>query len=85
ICQVTTRALAAETRRAEVVFVAVGKPGLIGADHIAPGAVVIDIGINRIRDATGGLMIVGDVDAAAVTPIAAALSLVPDGVGPLTT
>lgn len=85
VCQITTRDLAVETRRAEVLFVAVGKAGLIGAGHVAPGAVVIDIGINRVRDAAGAMTIVGDVDADAVAPVAAALSLVPDGVGPLTT
>lgn len=85
ICQITTRDLAAETRRAEVLFVAVGKAGLIGAEDVAPGSVVIDIGINRSRDAAGAMTIVGDVDRDAVLPVVAALSLVPDGVGPLTT
>ena len=76
-----TRDLAAVCREAEVLVVAAGRAGLIGADHVAPGAVVIDVGTNPV--AGGGLA--GDVDAAAVTGIAALLTPVPGGVGPVTT
>ena len=68
-------------REAEVLVVAAGRAGLIGADHVAPGAVVIDVGTNPVPG--GGLA--GDVDAAAVTGIAALLTPVPGGVGPVTT
>ncbi len=76
-----TRDLAAVCREAEVLVVAAGRAGLIGADHVAPGAVVIDVGTNPVPG--GGLA--GDVDAAAVTGIAALLTPVPGGVGPVTT
>lgn len=66
-------------RRADVLIAAVGRPGLIGVEHVKPGATVIDVGINR-TDA--GL--VGDVDAVAVEGVAGALTPVPGGVGPMT-
>ncbi|MER7012199.1 bifunctional 5,10-methylenetetrahydrofolate dehydrogenase/5,10-methenyltetrahydrofolate cyclohydrolase [Saccharopolyspora sp. NPDC000359] len=81
VCHRYTRDLAAHTRQAEVLVVAVGKVGLIGAEHVSPGAVVIDVGTNPTED--GGL--VGDVDADAVTGLAAGLTPVPGGVGPVTT
>jgi methylenetetrahydrofolate dehydrogenase (NADP+)/methenyltetrahydrofolate cyclohydrolase len=84
IAHVDTRDLAAACRSAGILFVAVGKAGLIPASHVAPGAVVIDIGINAVDDGDGGTMIVGDVDAAGIAAIARAISAVPDGVGPLT-
>jgi methylenetetrahydrofolate dehydrogenase (NADP+) / methenyltetrahydrofolate cyclohydrolase len=80
ICHSRTRDLAAITRQAEVLVVATGRVGLIGAEHVAPGATVIDVGTNATAD--GGL--VGDVDAA-VAEVAGALSPVPGGVGPVTT
>jgi methylenetetrahydrofolate dehydrogenase (NADP+) / methenyltetrahydrofolate cyclohydrolase len=80
ICHSRTRDLAAITRQAEVLVVAAGRAGLIGAEHVAPGATVIDVGTNATAD--GGL--VGDVDAA-VAEVAGALSPVPGGVGPVTT
>ncbi|MEV4563334.1 bifunctional 5,10-methylenetetrahydrofolate dehydrogenase/5,10-methenyltetrahydrofolate cyclohydrolase [Nonomuraea sp. NPDC049419] len=76
-----TRDLASVTARAEVLVAAAGRAGLIGRDHVAPGAVVIDVGTNPTDD--GGLT--GDVDAAAVADVAAALTPVPGGVGPVTT
>jgi methylenetetrahydrofolate dehydrogenase (NADP+)/methenyltetrahydrofolate cyclohydrolase len=76
-----TRDLARVGREAEILVVAAGRPHLIGADHVAPGAVVIDVGTNATAD--GGLT--GDVDTAAVRPIAAAVTPVPGGVGPVTT
>ena len=72
------------SRRADVVVVAVGVPHLIGADMIKPGAAVIDIGINQIKDEEGNVRIVGDVDTDAVTDIAGWITPVPGGVGPVT-
>jgi methylenetetrahydrofolate dehydrogenase (NADP+) / methenyltetrahydrofolate cyclohydrolase len=74
-----TRDLAAACRRADVLVAAVGVPRLIGAEHVRPGAVVIDVGINRGEDG-----LVGDVDFDAVAPLAAAITPVPGGVGPMT-
>ena len=75
-----TTDLAAHTREAEIVVVAAGRPGMIGAEHIRPGAAVVDVGIHRKPE--GGLC--GDVRADEVDPVAAALSPVPGGVGPMT-
>jgi methylenetetrahydrofolate dehydrogenase (NADP+)/methenyltetrahydrofolate cyclohydrolase len=75
-----TRDLAALTRQADVLVVAAGRPGLIGAEHVSPGAVVVDVGIHRKPE--GGLC--GDVRSAEVSEIAAALTPVPGGVGPMT-
>jgi methylenetetrahydrofolate dehydrogenase (NADP+)/methenyltetrahydrofolate cyclohydrolase len=79
ICHSRTRDLAATTRRADVLVAAVGRPRMITGDMVKPGAVVIDVGINR-TDA--GL--VGDVDFASVEPVASAITPVPRGVGPMT-
>jgi methylenetetrahydrofolate dehydrogenase (NADP+)/methenyltetrahydrofolate cyclohydrolase len=76
-----TRDLQSVCREADVLVVAAGQPKLIGAEHIRPGAVVIDVGTS----ATDGGKLVGDVDAAAVTGIASVLTPVPGGVGPVTT
>ena len=76
-----TRDLAGVCRGAEILVVAAGRPRLIGPDHVAPGAVVIDVGTNPTED--GGLT--GDVDTAAVQPVASAVTPVPGGVGPVTT
>jgi methylenetetrahydrofolate dehydrogenase (NADP+) / methenyltetrahydrofolate cyclohydrolase len=75
-----TRDLAAECRRADILVAAVGRPGLVRGDWIAPGAIVIDVGINR--DAAGRL--VGDVAFAEALPHAGAITPVPGGVGPMT-
>jgi methylenetetrahydrofolate dehydrogenase (NADP+) / methenyltetrahydrofolate cyclohydrolase len=75
-----TTDLIAATRTADVLFVAAGSPHLIGARHVKPGAVVIDLGITPAPDGR----IVGDVDVAAITDIARAVTLAPDGVGPVT-
>jgi methylenetetrahydrofolate dehydrogenase (NADP+)/methenyltetrahydrofolate cyclohydrolase len=72
--------LAGLCRQAEVLVVAAGRPGIVGAEHVRPGAVVVDVGIHRRPE--GGLC--GDVRAAEVEPIAAALTPVPGGVGPMT-
>ena len=84
ICHHMTRSVAMHSRRADVVLVAVGSPHLIGADMIKPGAVVIDIGINRIVPDDGTSHIVGDVDTAAVAEVAGWITPVPGGVGPVT-
>lgn len=78
--------LAAITRSAEIVIAAVGRPHFLGADHIGEGAVVIDVGINRIDDPTSpkGTRLVGDVDYDAVAARCAAITPVPGGVGPMT-
>ncbi len=77
--------LVAACRPAELLFVAAGRAGLIDARHVAPGATVIDIGVNAIPDGADGVRIVGDVDLATVARVARAVTAVPDGVGPLTT
>lgn len=84
LCHIATRDLAAHTRRADLIVVAVGKPCLIGADHIRTGAVVIDVGINRVKLPDGTGKTVGDVDFDAVKEIAAYITPVPGGVGPMT-
>ena len=75
-----TADLAAHTREADILVVAAGRPEFIGAEHVRPGAAVVDVGIHRKTE--GGLC--GDVRAAEVESIAAALSPVPGGVGPMT-
>jgi methylenetetrahydrofolate dehydrogenase (NADP+)/methenyltetrahydrofolate cyclohydrolase len=75
-----TRNLARETRRAEILVVAAGQPGLIRSEMVNRSAVVIDCGINTTTDG-----IVGDVDFAAVRPVVSAITPVPGGVGPVTT
>jgi methylenetetrahydrofolate dehydrogenase (NADP+)/methenyltetrahydrofolate cyclohydrolase len=75
--------LPALCRQADIVVAAVGKPHLIGADWLKPGAVVIDVGINRIEE-NGSSRLVGDVDFAAALPQVAAITPVPGGVGPMT-
>ena len=75
-----TRDLAAVTREADILVAAVGRPGMITADMIKPGAVVIDVGINRIADGR----LVGDVDFASASEVAGFITPVPGGVGPMT-
>jgi len=88
ICHHGTRNLSAHTRRADALFVAVGKPGLITGEMVKPGAAVIDIGINQITvDGSNGekkSKIVGDVDFDSVHEIAGWITPVPGGVGPMT-
>jgi methylenetetrahydrofolate dehydrogenase (NADP+)/methenyltetrahydrofolate cyclohydrolase len=75
-----TRDLPAECRRADIVIAAVGRPEFVTSGWIAPGATVIDVGINRLPDGR----LVGDVAFAEVAPIARAITPVPGGVGPMT-
>jgi methylenetetrahydrofolate dehydrogenase (NADP+)/methenyltetrahydrofolate cyclohydrolase len=79
ICHSHTADLGAETRRADILVSAVGRPGLITGDLVKPGAVVIDVGITRVE---GRLF--GDVDRDSVARVAAAVTPVPGGVGPMT-
>jgi len=81
-----TRDLETHTRRAEILVSAMGSPRYVKANMVRPGAVVIDVGINRIADpnAKGGTRTVGDVDFDAVRALAKAISPVPGGVGPMT-
>jgi methylenetetrahydrofolate dehydrogenase (NADP+)/methenyltetrahydrofolate cyclohydrolase len=79
-----TRDLAAECRRADIVVAAVGKPEMVRGDWIAPGATVIDVGINRVDAGNGKTRLVGDVAYAEALPHAGAITPVPGGVGPMT-
>ena len=80
ICHSKTRDLAAMTRQADILVAAVGRPRLITAPMVRQGAVVIDVGINRLPDGK----LVGDVDFAGVSEVAARITPVPGGVGPMT-
>jgi methylenetetrahydrofolate dehydrogenase (NADP+) / methenyltetrahydrofolate cyclohydrolase len=84
VCHHLTRSVAAHSRRADAVLVAVGKPRFLKADMVKPGAAVIDIGINQITDPNGNTLIVGDVDTDAVKEVASWVTPVPGGVGPVT-
>jgi len=79
VCHSRTRDLSATCRRADLLVAAVGSPRLLGADAVKPGAVVIDVGVNRTDDG-----LVGDVDFEAAAEVAAAITPVPGGVGPMT-
>ena len=83
-CHIATRDLFEHTRNADVLIVAVGKPDLIGAKHVKPGAIVIDVGINRVKGPDGQKRIVGDVQFDEVSDIASVITPVPGGVGPVT-
>ncbi len=86
IAHTATKDLAAHTRRADILAAAMGSPRFVKADMVRDGAVVIDVGINRVSDpsAKGGYRTVGDVDFDAVKQKAKAISPVPGGVGPMT-
>jgi methylenetetrahydrofolate dehydrogenase (NADP+)/methenyltetrahydrofolate cyclohydrolase len=100
VCHSRTRDLAAVTREADVLVAAIGRAGLVRAEHVKPGAVVVDVGMNRVEDAAAaadllpperadeiarkGYALVGDVHAPSVRGVAGALTPVPGGVGPLT-
>ena len=80
ICHSRTKNLAEITRNADILVAAVGRAHFVTADMVKPGAVVIDVGMNRLEDGK----LAGDVDFDAVEPIAAAITPVPGGVGPMT-
>ena len=84
VCHHLTRSVAAHSRRADAVLVAVGKPKFLRADMVKPGAAVIDIGINQITGPDEAPMIVGDVDTDGVKEVASWVTPVPGGVGPVT-
>jgi methylenetetrahydrofolate dehydrogenase (NADP+)/methenyltetrahydrofolate cyclohydrolase len=100
VCHSRTRDLASVTREADVLVAAIGRPGFVRAEHVKPGAVVVDVGMNRVDDAAAaadllpperraeferkGYALVGDVHAPSVSAVASALTPVPGGVGPLT-
>jgi len=84
VCHHLTRSVAAHSRRADAVLVAVGKPRFLKADMVKPGAAVIDIGINQVTGPGGETMIVGDVDTDSVKEVASWVTPVPGGVGPVT-
>ena len=79
-----TKNLADVTREADILIAAIGKPEFITADMVKPDAVVIDVGINRVTDATGKSRLVGDVNYEGVKVIASHITPVPGGVGPMT-
>jgi len=100
VCHSRTRDLTAVAREADILVAAIGRAGLVGAEHVKPGAVVVDVGMNRVEDAEKlrgllepsrwpefekrGYALLGDVNAPAVAQVASALTPVPGGVGPLT-
>ena len=85
ICHTGTKDMASHTRRADILIVAAGKPKAITADMVKEGAVVIDVGVNRIgKSESGKAILCGDVDFEAVKEKACAITPVPGGVGPMT-
>lgn len=84
IAHARTVDVSALTRQADILVAAVGRPGMIAADWVKPGAVVIDVGINRVEKPDGKAKLVGDVDYDAVAPVASAITPVPGGIGPMT-
>lgn len=86
MCHTGTADLSAFTKTADVVVVAAGRPNTVTGDMLKPGAVVIDVGVNRIPDATRpkGFRLVGDADFQSCSQVASAITPVPGGVGPMT-
>ncbi|MGZ8393053.1 MAG: bifunctional 5,10-methylene-tetrahydrofolate dehydrogenase/5,10-methylene-tetrahydrofolate cyclohydrolase, partial [Gemmatimonadales bacterium] len=86
VCHSRTRDLPAVTRQADILVAAIGKAEFVTADMVRPGAVVIDVGINRVDDPSRpkGYRLVGDVHYEPVARIASAITPVPGGVGPMT-
>jgi methylenetetrahydrofolate dehydrogenase (NADP+)/methenyltetrahydrofolate cyclohydrolase len=86
ICHSATRDIAAHCRRADILIAAIGVPQCVKAEMVKPGATVIDVGVNRVPDATSktGTRLVGDVDFAAVQEVAGKITPNPGGVGPMT-
>ncbi len=86
ICHSQTANLPALTRQADVLIAAIGKPEFVTADMVKPGAVVIDVGVNRVADASkkSGYRLTGDVHFPTVSPLASKITPVPGGVGPMT-
>jgi methylenetetrahydrofolate dehydrogenase (NADP+) / methenyltetrahydrofolate cyclohydrolase len=86
LCHSATRDIAAHCRRADILIAAIGVPEFVKAPMVRPGAVVIDVGVNRVQDpsAKSGSRLVGDVDFAGVQPVAGKITPNPGGVGPMT-
>jgi methylenetetrahydrofolate dehydrogenase (NADP+)/methenyltetrahydrofolate cyclohydrolase len=86
VCHSKTRDLGAVTRLGEILIVAVGRAGMVTGDMVRPGAVVVDVGINRVPDPArpGKTRLVGDVDYEGAAEVASAITPVPGGVGPMT-
>ncbi len=86
VCHSATKDLAEVTKKADILVAAMGRPKFITADMIKPGAVVIDVGVNRIEDSSkkSGFRLVGDVDFEPALKVASAITPVPKGVGPMT-
>ena len=86
VCHSRTPDIAEHTRRADIVIAAAGRPRLVTGEMIRPGAVVVDVGINRVDDPSHpkGYRLVGDVDFDSVRDVAALITPVPGGVGPMT-
>jgi methylenetetrahydrofolate dehydrogenase (NADP+) / methenyltetrahydrofolate cyclohydrolase len=86
ICHSKTADLPGHARRADILIVAAGRPKFVTGDMVKPGAVVIDVGINRVPDsrAKSGYILVGDIDLAGVREVASHVTPVPGGVGPMT-
>jgi methylenetetrahydrofolate dehydrogenase (NADP+)/methenyltetrahydrofolate cyclohydrolase len=80
VCHSRTKNLPEITRQADILIVAIGKANFVSADMIKPGAVVIDVGINRMPDGT----LAGDIATAEAEAVASAITPVPGGVGPMT-
>ena len=86
VCHSATKDLAAHTKRADILIVAAGRPNMVTGAMVKPGAVVIDVGINRVADAStkSGTRLVGDVEYATAAEVASKITPVPGGVGPMT-
>lgn len=86
VCHTKTKNMAEHVRRADIIIAAAGRPNTVTADMVKDGAVVIDVGVNRVEDATKkrGYRLVGDVDFEAIVPKASLITPVPGGVGPMT-
>ena len=86
VCHTGTKDLAAHTRQADILVVAAGRPNTVIGDMVKPGATVIDVGVNRVPDASAksGYRLVGDVDFESVSKVAGLITPVPGGVGPMT-
>ncbi|HXU76122.1 MAG TPA: bifunctional 5,10-methylene-tetrahydrofolate dehydrogenase/5,10-methylene-tetrahydrofolate cyclohydrolase, partial [Methylomirabilota bacterium] len=86
ICHSATREIDAHCRRADIIIAAIGVPEFVTSEMVKPGAVVIDVGVNRVKDSTAktGSRLVGDVNFADVQPIAGRITPNPGGVGPMT-
>jgi methylenetetrahydrofolate dehydrogenase (NADP+)/methenyltetrahydrofolate cyclohydrolase len=86
VCHSRTPDIAAVTRQADILVAAIGSPNFVTADMVKTGAVIIDVGVNRVEDSSkkSGYRLVGDVDFDSVAPLTTAIAPVPGGVGPMT-